>query len=330
MKHHKRINDNYFWSGKESYCKYAGKSGRCKDTDEVDLFLKEVIQQLLFRGAAGNLRKWEFCTQNGCFTAPPDLELPVKIRLDGKTGRASQVYDKWYEFYDQSTLADCVPCEDGIVEEINTFYTAFDPPCGGARILAVPRCKEDEDAHFVIQGLDREGKEVFISHQGDHIKGERLTINKEKRRYTKVAFTKITGITKTKTKNYVQLHWYCPDTGSSGLLGEYKPSDTNPSFRRFRVLGADGDCPFKITLLGRIRFCENYDDNDIIPISNLRALKLMAQQIQAEDNDSIQTASYKNQRIEQTLQNENQYKRTPQAPLDFYLPTAPGSIKNLI
>ena len=319
-----------FGEAKKAISKYAGKSGKCTDSEEVELFVKEVIQQLLFRGASGNLRKWVFCTENGCFTAPPDLELPVKMRIDGAVSRASSVFDKFYEFYDQSTLQNCTPCEDGIIEEPNIYFTSFDLPKGGARILAVPLCKEESDAHLLIQGIDPKGREVYISHKGEKLKGERLSILKEKPRYTKASFTKITGIEKSKTKNYVRLMWFCPETNKKGLLAEYKPNDTNPSFRRFRVVGLDCSKSFRITILGRIRFCENYHDNDVIPISNLRALKLMAQQIQAEDNDSIQTASYKNQRIEQTLQNENFYKRTPQAPIDFYLETSPGSIKNII
>ena len=73
-----------FGEAKKELAKYAGKAGKCRDDDSVGLFVKEVIQQLLFRGANGNLRKWEFTTQSGMFTAPPDLELPLKIKIDGE------------------------------------------------------------------------------------------------------------------------------------------------------------------------------------------------------------------------------------------------------
>lgn len=316
-----------FKEAKNLLAKYAGKSGKCPDDDEVGLFVKEVIQQLLFRGASGNLRKWVFITQRGMFTAPPDLELPIKMKVEGKAGN---VFDKFYEFYDQSTLADCTPCEEGLVEEVNPYYTQFDLPYGGARILATSMCNEAEDAHLLIQGTDEHGKEIYMPHKGERFKGEYLGINKEKPRYTKKTFTRITAVQKTPTKHYVRLYWYNPESGDKGLLAEYKPGDTNPSFRRYRVASLSCEECFKITVLGRIRFSENYHDNDIIPISNIRALKLMAQQLQAEDNDDLQNAAYKNQRIEQALDNENQYKRTPQATIDFFGPTSPGSIKNLI
>lgn len=338
-----------YGQAKELVAQYAGKAGHCPDESIVDLFVKEVIQELLNRGANGNLRKWVFITENGKFTAPPDLEIPVKVHIgDGGRnpnyhhgtyahtghafgGNADSVYDKWYAFYDQSTLADCIPWERGIVEENNVVFTAFDIPKGGARLLAVPHCQEDPDAQFIIRGLDEKGKEIFMPHKGDReFSGEVLTINKDKPKYTQKTFTKITGIQKTTTKHYVRLYAYNPTTQKSSFLGQYKPTDTNPSFRRFRVVGADCNRCLKVTVLGRVRFCENYHDNDIIPISNIRALKLMAQQLQAEDNDNVEVANYKNQRVEQTITNENFYKRTNQAPIDFFVEVSPSNIKNLI
>lgn len=316
-----------FKDAKEALAKYTGKAGKCSSDSEVSLFVREVIQQLLFRGANGNLRKWEFCTQNGTFTAPPDLELPIKMRVEGEVGT---VFDKWYEFYDHNTLNNCVPCEGGLVEEINTFFTVFDIDCPGARLLVVPNCEEDEDSHLLITGLDECGKEIYMPHKGDRYKGEYVRISKASPRYSQKLFTKITGISKSETKGYVRLYAYWPDTGDRKFLGEYRPSDTNPSYRRFRIVGMSCEKCFKVTILGRVRFCDNYADNDIIPISNLRALKLMAQQLQAEDNDDLQSAQYKNQRINQAIEDENSYKRTPRATIDFECETSPGSIKNLI
>lgn len=335
-----------FGQAKELIAQYAAKAGLCPTETAVDLFVKEVIQELLFRGANGNLRKWVFKTNTGTFTAPPDLELPIKVRVGDwhhfegghyaqsehvHGGHADTVYDKWYEFYDSNTLNDCIPAERGIVEEPNPFFTAFDMPECGARVMAVPFCREDENAQFIIRGLDEKGNEIFMPHKGDrNFSGEILTINKDAPKYTQKTFTKITGIQKTPTKHYVRLYSYTPDSGKAEFIGQYKPTDTNPSFRRFRVIAPDcGKC-LKVTVLGRIKFCDNYHDNDIIPISNLRALKLMAQQFQAEDNDNIETANYKNQRVEQSLTNENQYKRTTQAPIDFFVETSPGNLKNMI
>lgn len=319
-----------FQEAKLAIAQYAGKAGRCPEEAEVDLFVKEVIEELLRRGASGSTRKWVFKAENGRFTAPPDLELPISIHVGAEVGFS---FDKWYEFYDHNTLADCTPCEQGIVEEPNEYFTVYDIPKGGARILAVPRCNESEDAHFVIQGQDENRDEIFMPDRGDRFKGEKLRINKDNPRFTQKTFTRITGITKTKTNHYVRLFWYRPEDGKSGFLGEYRPNETKPSLRRFRIVGFDRNCDrcFLVTILGRVRLLEDIHPNDVIPITNMRALKLTAQQIQSEDNSDIQTAQYRNQRVAQTIEEENQYKRTPSAPINFSDATSPGStIKNLI
>lgn len=321
-----------FADAKKFLARYAGKAGSCKDDSVVDLFVKSVIQELLNRGANGNLRKWQFQTQNGMVTLPPDLQLPTHIRIDGPCGgQAANVYDKFYEFYEEATLTECCPWEKGAVEEINTFFTQFDIPLCGARILAVPRCCEDADAHLVIQGKDKSHKDVWMPRKNEAKgKGEYLSISKEDSHYTAATFTTITGIEKTITKDYVRLYWYVPSTGAKGLLVDLRPNETRPSFRRARILGVDCNTPTKVTVLGRVRFYDNYVDSDVIPITSLRALKLMAQTLQAEDNDNVQVASYKGQRVTDVIDNENRYNRTPQASVNFEPETSPSSIKNLI
>lgn len=322
-----------FGDAKKFLARYAGKAGSCKDDGIVDLFVKSVIQELLNRGANGNLRKWQFYTQNGTITLPPDLLLPISIRIDGACGGGSpgNIYDKFYEFYEDATLSDSQPWEIGAAEETNVFFTHYDLPLCGARILAVPRCCEDANAHLVIQGTDTEHKDIWVPlKEGGKNKGEYLSINKDNPRFTAATFTSITGIEKTVTKDYVRLYWYIEDSGQKGLLADLRPNETRPAFKRAKILGVDCNKSSKVTILGRVRFYDNYVDSDIIPITSLRALKLMAQTLQAEDNDNIQIASYKGERVRDVIENENRYNRTPQATVNFEPETAPSGIKNII
>lgn len=322
-----------FNQARQLIARYAGKSGYCATSPEVANFVKVVLQELLSKGVNGNLRKWVFYTQNGLFTAPPDLELPVSVRIDGETiHRPGFVYDKWYEFYDQSTLAECVPWEEGLVEEINTYFTSYDLPACGSQILAIPFCKEDDDAHFIIGGTDRKGREIYLPNDGIIDKGERLSISKDEPRFTEAFFKSINFLSKTKTNHYVRLYAYNPENKKRSLLGEYRPTDTLPSFRRFRVVESQRNRGFlKVTILGRVRVQDDYSENDVLPVTNPRALRLMAQTIQAEDNDSIQIASYKNKRVDEVIDSENYAKRTPQAPVNFEDAVSPATtIKNLI
>lgn len=317
---------------RQALAKYAGKSGKCADTEDVRLFVQEVTQDLLHRGAHGNLRKWCFCLTDGCFTAPPDMEVPLKVKIDGYP---EHVWSKWYEFYDvqgsELSSADYLP---GIVEQVNTFFTVYDIPSGGARVAAIPASNEADDAYIIVQGKDQYGKEVFTNQNGVSIHGERLPISRTTPKFSRTTFTQITGIEKSRTCNHVRLYWQTLDcTGENitdrGLLAEYRPTDIYPSFRRFRVDSASEDRCVQVTILGRVRLLDSYHDNDILPVSNLAALRAIAAQKQAEENKDIQAAQYYDLGAQAKIENENQYYRSNQDPFDFLFDTSPGSIENL-
>lgn len=321
-----------FGEAKSLLSRFAAKAGACRDDGIVSLFVKSVIQELLNKGAHGNIRRWEFYTQNGVLTLPPDLLLPTHIKIIGPCERSEigRVYDKFYEFYESETLENYNPWEKGAVEQPNTYFTQYDLPACGARILAVPRCVEDCDSHLVLQGTDQGGLDIYVPKKdGLKEKGEYLSIDKQLPKYTEATFKTITSIEKCTTRDYVRLYWYNPETKEKGLLADLRPNDTRPSFRRARILGCDPRFPTKVVILGRVRFYDNYVDSDIIPITSLRALRVQAQAMQAEENDNVQLSQAKEASVMNIVNNENQYNRTPQAQVNFEPETSPGSIRTI-
>jgi len=319
-------------AARKALSEFAGKAGKCPDSDEVRLFVLEAIQRLLHRGAHGNVRKWCFCVCNGCFTAPYDMEVPLKFKIDGFP---EKVWSYWYEFFDiQYEEACSKDYQPGLYEEVNEYFTAYDLPSPGARIAPIPLGEEKEDAFITIQGTDTSGRDVFTCHNGSQIHGERLPISRSKPVFSKTVFAKITGIEKSRTNNHVRLYWEKRDDSTKqmlarGLLGEYRPTDTLPVLRRFRIPMASKECCAKVSVLGRVKLLEYYHDNDILPVTNFPALRKMAQLIQAERNDKMDVATAHNAGIEQLIEDENQYYRTGQEPFDFFFPTSPGSNENL-
>lgn len=312
--------------------RYAGKSGKCPESEDVRLFVHEIVQRLLHRGAHGNMRKWCFHAYNGCFTAPNDMEVPLKFKIDGYP---EAVWSKWYEFFDvfSSDLCD-LSYQPGLYEEVNPYFTAYDIPYPSAYVAVVPLDTE-QSKYITIQGVDINGKEIFTTFNGRQIHGERLLISRENPTFTTRSFAKITGIEKDRTCNYVRLYWQTYNLDAKqvtgrGLLAEYRPTDTHPSYRRFRVPGIQNSCA-KITILGRVKdMTDFYHDNDILPITSLGALTKMAQLIQAEGNDNIQVATFHENTIDNIIENENQYYETGYEPFDFFFPMSPGANENLM
>lgn len=304
---------------------YTGKSGNCPDSEETRLFALEVLQRLLYKGVNGNLKKFCLCATNGVFTLPPDLENPLKVKIDGQV---ESVWSKWYEFYDVQNERECDSWDTGMQQLGQDFYTIYDLPSCGARVAAIASCEEDKDAKFILQGINKQGKVVFIEHQGMNTLGEVLPIGFNNPSYTAETFTSFTNIQKTKTKGYVRLVWLVPETGQQGLLGEYKPTETLFAYKRVKISNCNIPCA-KVSILGRIREPQSMEDNEIVPVTNISALKKMAQTIQAEDGDNLQEAQYKEGVVDRVLLDENQYKKSGQENFDFSYETSPGRVQNL-
>lgn len=309
---------------------YVGKSGKCPTSEDTRLFVLSVAERLLHEGTHGNLRKWAFCLCNGCFTAPPDMEIPLKVKVDGYP---EKVWSKWYEFYDINVSdAHDKAYQPGLYEEVGEFYTTYDIPYPGARVAPIPLMTEAECAYIIIQGQDAQGRDVFTKCNGQRIHGEYIKISRDNPVFSQTIFTKITGIEKSQTCGPVRLYWQeviANEVTTRGLLAEYRPTDVHPSFRRFRVPQAKWDCCVKVQVLGRVRLLDSYHDNDILPITGVSAIRQMAQLLHAENNEKIDVATYQQRAIDKTIENENQYHKTGDEPFDFFFETSPGSIENL-
>lgn len=318
---------------REALSGFAGRSGKCADSNSVRLFVLAAVERSLFKGADGNERKWKFHVTNGTFTAPPDMQTALKAKIDG---RPERVWSRWYEFFDVNGADRCdksfVP---GLTEEVNQSPTIYDIPLPGARLAAVPLSSEGKDASITIQGLDAEGRDVYTKSGGRLVHGETISICRQMPRYTKTVFSKVTGIEKTVTDNHIRLYWQIHDCItkqplSRGLLGEYRPTDTRPTYRRFRVPGADPACPTAVSVIGRVALLESYHDNDVLPVTSLSVLRQTAAMMNAEENKDLPSAGYFDRSTDRIIDDQNEYNRvTTGMSFDWNFEMSPGANENL-
>lgn len=317
-----------YGDAKTTLARYAGRGGKCPNSRDVDLFVKKVLQHMLFKGSYGNIRKYCFCAYKGCITIPYELETPLKVKIDSKVGT---VWDKWMEYYNIGEMEGCVPCSDAMYEEPNRFPTVYDLPSGGARVGVLATACEDTDAHVIVMGKDVTGREVVTNHEGTQITGEYLRVVKGQLRYTQVTFGVITAIQKTKTNGYVQLFWVNTVGNTKGFLADYSPGEELPSYRRFRLTNPNCSSSVQVSVLGRIRLKDNYADNDVLPFDNLYALELAGQSINANFNDKPDLAKAKDAFLQDSIINEGEYKRVQNGqPVDIMYMTSAGAVKNIV
>lgn len=297
---------------KEFLAEFAGESGGCPDDPKTGLFVAEVVQRMLHRGANGAYRKWCFTTCDGCITLPWELETPVRYKIDGQT---CNVWDHWFEFH-EAAAGECDPdhCKsegwvEGLYIEPWYYPTVFELPCGGAHVYASGRRPEDCDSHIIVQGLDSTGKPIYVPHKDEQILGEYLPIRHNKPQHSECRFHKITGVYSTQTTDYKRLYWHTPENGKSGLLVELRPEETVPQYRRVKIKlpACSEPCCHKVEILGRVRDPQFKYDNEILPVTSLPALKTTAKLIQEEKQKSDPV--YSNRELDRQIQDEHRYRQ---------------------
>jgi hypothetical protein len=316
-----------FGQARKLLAKYAGPAGVCPDSEEVGLFVLQVLQHLLISGAHGNVRKFVFNAVRGQITLPYELETPLKIKIGDAV---ASVWSHWFDFYHTGHEHGCREAFEALTEEPDYYSTVYDlhPPFSRVGVLGI--VDEDKDSHIVVSGYDQTGREVVTQHQGKEIIGEYLQIIRGKVQVSNVNFSSIKTIQKSRTKGYATLYGIDPQTGAKKFLSDYAPFEEIPRYRRFRLTSK---CPdsVKVTVLGRIRLKEYYADNDILPFENHYALVLAAQGMQSNENNDIQTATAKDAMMTNVVSRENSSKQINNGTtVEMYKPLSMGSLKTLL
>lgn len=312
---------------KQTLAKYVGTGGRCVTDPAVDIFVRQVLQYLLIHGTYGNERKFIFHAVNGTMTLPRELEVPLKVKIDGAVG---SVWNRWFEYHSGNWVDNNCLADNGVLEEPNLYPTVYDLPTCGGYPATMGTCEEAEDAHVIVKGVDPTGREIFSTHKGDKIIGVYLSIRKNKLTTTNILFGKITGISKTVTKGYVNLVSLNDYEGlSRTLLADYDPYETDPAYRRVKI---QAKCPpiCKVSILGRIRLKDYYADEDVIPFDNLFLLQVAGQTVNSMYNTDVQVAIAQDSFAKNLIEAESNYKKVNNGqPIEFYRPLSGGAIKNL-
>jgi hypothetical protein len=308
---------------KQILAKYSGVGGKCATDEGVDLFVKQVLQYLLYQGSYGNERKFCFHAVNGYVTLPKELEVPLKVKIDGEV---KSVWNRWFEYHSGNDVEDPCLANNDILEEPNRFPTVYDMPTCGGYPAVTSVCEEADDAHVIVKGVDLTGREIFSTHKGNKIVGVYLTIKKGQITTSAIKFGKITEVYKTPTKGYVTLLAMGESDCFRTFLSDYDPYEETPSYRRIRLLSCNyATC--RVSILGRIKLKDYYADEDLIPFDNVYLLQVAGQTVNKMYNDDIQTALAKDQYVKGLIETEGNYKKVNNGqPVEMFRPLSGGAV----
>ncbi len=266
----------------------------CATDSRTTEYINEATRRLIESGKWKNTYgKFTICATEGCIAWPRQIETIERVAVNEAVG---VVRNQWFEFVE--TGYGLLDNKDNVgVQILDRGESPTQNDLSGAgkkdRVSSFP--PTDAGTTITIQGYDSNNNWVRKPTNIDRTEwqdGETVTLNGDFVDTT-TTFKSITGIQKDVTQGNVQLYELTdPATPTLVDIATYEPNETLPSYRRSLIpslAGAGGcesgtDKKVAVTVIAKLRFIDAVNDNDVLLISDLYAIKNMALAIKLEEN----------------------------------------------
>jgi len=302
----------------------------CGGFDDREILIDEVtraIEWLLANGGGDILREWVVTVRDGRFTFPRDLETPIKFKFTRHAKGGFGVFHSSYYSYGSQGISNCCGYFDWSVNievRANRVVTEYYPPKCGVRLIATTKDLRDisNEARIIVGGEQR-GMPIVTTHNGYKVSGELLKVYAEDdpdKKYSAYKFDAIKTIVKDRTCDYVTLSGI-DESGDMYFLSHYHPDDETPSYTEGEVYGCPcwnafglghftTSCDYSLHILGRVNPSIVYiRDEDILPITSLDILKLLALRARYDNSGEFDTTDKIENRLRSLILKQTAYQQ---------------------
>lgn len=265
----------------------------CETDAALTDYINRACERLLYRSKwVDSYARYRVCIIEACVTWPRELET---IEAAAISDYPMVLRTSWYEFLGSGPGTLSVDSDIGVTLVDRGNSLTFDEVAGTDKKIAV-YCDgtETTGTTILLKYRDATGNKKFTLEGTTTYEGEKVSLPPAGAyTYTAsvVASGGLYGVVKPETNNMVRLYEYDTTTGALRPLAFYEPKETVPSYRSSLVPGIDpGSCANGLTLIvmGKKRFIPVAEDDDVLMIPHLDAVRLACQAILAEEGNLIQ------------------------------------------
>lgn len=312
----------------------SGKGVKSDREKLIDL-IRESLEALFNEESVENLRRWRIYSSGGFITAPKELAEPLKYKIGCKVG---PIRDKAYEFLGYAR-------NDSTGYQANFTYvgeyaTYFDLPIQGGRLAARSLdyydCTVKPAPYLLVQGVDINDKTVYSPHDGKLDVGERIYITPPDQAptYSKTIFKKVTSVRIVNAQLNIQLvwcntHFFGATPYEFGLLANYDPGDSFPTFRRYSFPVGDSSCCYALEVLGQLRQPALVYDNELIRGFDSGAIQNMIRANDLKAKNDIGGAQFNSGLAMTSIRKKNERLAPNTDAIPVHVPTSAGKFKNV-
>lgn len=262
---------------------FAGQCGMATDDDRVNPLINYVTETLLNEiNGPQMIERVRFCNLSSCIVLPLEYEVALRFNVQANS---TPIASQWYEFsaygpgrQDGNYAYAGIPIDRG---ETPVIRNADTDDTDGGQLLRAYSFGDERVAgvapYITVLAKDVNGRLLRNNDSGEWEDGIRLNLNGHSAtNYTTsaVKISEVLGVIKPRTIYAVELHWE-DSAGATHFAARYQYKDTMPMFRRYFCPGvAEDDEYISIHALCRRRFVAAVDDNDFLPVTSLRALRM--------------------------------------------------------
>ena len=288
-------------------------AGVCDQPTVIDR-VNEACQRLMVKG------DWPFSlvlvrarVDRDTFPLPEELEAIRAVRIDNDPAFVNSSYFRFMAA-GPGEERSWIGTGAKSIDEVGLFPTMYDIPSievpsstlgreftsDGLYIMAFSTSKADAGKVVTVSGLGKYNSELASS-SVEHVPTEEVRILPwdgaegqlrgtlaEKPKSTN-AYRQLVTWSKPETAGHVSLYAVEPSTSRMWFLGRAKPFTRNPVWRRYRVR-AQCCGGSNILMLGKLAARKLRSVDEILPIQNVPAIKMMVQAIEFENKQQLKGA----------------------------------------
>lgn len=269
------------------------------DNARVLRYCNQAQEELLYRGYWKDTHvRYNVCVSDSCLTWPRDIET---IEAASMCGCNLTIRNSWYEFLENGpgTICGDSGLAGQLVDRGNSV--AFDDvSTTGCKLAIYADGSETAGSTLLVRYYNQYAQKVYTTWNGETIEGERIAIpsagNYSYSTYEVMRYG-LYEVIKPVTNYPIRLYQYAVSGGAIKPLAYYEPDETLPDYRRSIVpnygggTSTDGSCESaKLTIAGKRRFIPAINDDSILMISHLRALKLAVKAVFMEEANQEEKA----------------------------------------
>jgi hypothetical protein len=273
--------------------------------------VNEAVQRLVMRPSAwyDMHYRYQITATDGLVTWPREI---ASVSTIAKCCQPIVARDMWFEFLEtgfglRETCGDDPACgcwDEALDRGVSPLFTDMS---GSYKLKLYCDLAADANDIVIVKGYDANGNWLRTLYSGSYIDGERIAASVAGMQSSNT-FSSVTEIVKPVSEGAFRLYEYNPTDASQSLIGTYQWDETVPRYRRTYIGGICGDDDTaQINVIAKREFIQVRNDNDVLMVGNLPAIKAMCFAILKEDKNDQAAALVDEARAFRLMDEEAQH-----------------------